>query len=304
MRNPAPTSHRNGETWLDSSGQLINAHGGGVIFHEGLYYWIGESRSGKSSVGVNLYRSRDLLSWDFVTTVIAPRKDDATHPLADGCIFERPKLLVNPRTKKFVCWWHHEMAGQGYSAAMLGRAVANRIEGPYDFAGVERPNGNESRDMTAIVAHDGNAFVMYSSRSNYDLHVVKLEDDFVNISKEDHKLFGEHREAPALFRHNGRWFLVTSGCTGWNPNPAELHTADKLRGPWRKLGNPCTGPNAEMTFGSQSTFIFERHDRPGEFVFMADTWKPGELERSGYVWLPIDLRGETPTIPWKDEWRP
>ena len=31
-----------GEVWRDSTGQPINAHGGGVLFHNGVYYWNGE----------------------------------------------------------------------------------------------------------------------------------------------------------------------------------------------------------------------------------------------------------------------
>ncbi|KAA3689690.1 glycosyl hydrolase family 43, partial [Bacteroides salyersiae] len=27
------------KSWLDTSGNPINAHGGGVLYHEGTYYW-------------------------------------------------------------------------------------------------------------------------------------------------------------------------------------------------------------------------------------------------------------------------
>ena len=28
-----------GEIWLDDQGVHINAHGGGMLYHEGTYYW-------------------------------------------------------------------------------------------------------------------------------------------------------------------------------------------------------------------------------------------------------------------------
>ncbi|MEI7534032.1 MAG: glycosyl hydrolase family 43, partial [Verrucomicrobiae bacterium] len=31
-----------GEIWRDTSGHPINAHGGGILYHEGVYYWYGE----------------------------------------------------------------------------------------------------------------------------------------------------------------------------------------------------------------------------------------------------------------------
>ncbi|MBW6499855.1 MAG: hypothetical protein K0B05_00545 [Bacteroidales bacterium] len=37
-------SIRPGEVWPDTDGNHINAHGGGIVFHDGVYYWFGEAR--------------------------------------------------------------------------------------------------------------------------------------------------------------------------------------------------------------------------------------------------------------------
>ena len=42
-----------GSVWNDITGRHINAHGGCVIFHEGIYYWFGEDRTGYNSNGVS-----------------------------------------------------------------------------------------------------------------------------------------------------------------------------------------------------------------------------------------------------------
>ena len=34
-------SIRSGELWPDTDGRHINAHGGGILLHEGTYYWYG-----------------------------------------------------------------------------------------------------------------------------------------------------------------------------------------------------------------------------------------------------------------------
>jgi len=42
--SPSEKSHsiQSGEIWYDSEGQVINAHGGGLLYHDGKYYWYGE----------------------------------------------------------------------------------------------------------------------------------------------------------------------------------------------------------------------------------------------------------------------
>ena len=33
-----------GQTWLDTEGKRIQAHGGSVIYVDGIYYWYGENK--------------------------------------------------------------------------------------------------------------------------------------------------------------------------------------------------------------------------------------------------------------------
>ena len=40
-----------GKEWKDTDGNPINAHGGGVLYHDGTYYWYGEYK------GEHTYRS-------------------------------------------------------------------------------------------------------------------------------------------------------------------------------------------------------------------------------------------------------
>ena len=36
--------HVNGQLWMDTDGQHINAHGGNIIQYNNTYYWYGENR--------------------------------------------------------------------------------------------------------------------------------------------------------------------------------------------------------------------------------------------------------------------
>ena len=67
---------------------------------------------------------------------------------------------------------------------------------------------------------------MYSSAGNKDLHIGRLSRDYTDVVGEYRKaIVGASREAPALFRHGDQYFMITSGCTGWDPNKALVHTA-------------------------------------------------------------------------------
>lgn len=94
--------------------------------------------------------------------------------------------------------------------------------------------------------------------------------------------------------------MITSGCTGWDPNEARMFSASSIWGPWKQHPNPCRGQNSEKTFGGQSTFVLELPEN--RFIFMADVWKPRSLMYSGHIWLPIQFDEQgVPFIEWTDE---
>lgn len=133
-----------GEIWKDTDGEQINAHGGGVLFHQGKYYWYGEYKiSGKAGnkamVGVSCYSSVNLYDWQNEGIVLSVSKEKK-HLLQAGCIIERPKVIYNARTGKFVMWFHHELKGEDYRSAMTGVAVSNSALGPFDYKYSCNPN--------------------------------------------------------------------------------------------------------------------------------------------------------------------
>lgn len=134
-----------GQTWKDNTGTHINAHGGGVLFHEGVYYLYGEHKIGgklgnTAQVGVGCYSSTDLYNWKNEGIALKVNESDSLSDIAKGCILERPKVIFNPKTRKFVMWFHLEMKGKGYDAALSGVAVSDQPTGPFIFVKSFRPN--------------------------------------------------------------------------------------------------------------------------------------------------------------------
>jgi len=339
MMNPALAGEafRPGEVWSDTSGVAINAHGGGMLVHDGIYYWFGEhkiegSAGNRAQVGVHVYSSRDLYHWkdDGIALNVS---DDPASDIVKDCIIERPKVLFNRHTKKFVMWFHLELKGKGYRAARNGVAIADRPQGPYQYLGSSRPDadawpmnvreddqiqgpgkhlandfalGQQSRDMTLFQDADDKAYLIYASEENQSLHISQLSDDYLKTMGRYLRLFpGTPLEAPTLFKRHGRYYLFASGVTGWKPNAAHSAIAKSIWGPWQELGNPVRGTAEEVstTFGAQSTYALPLPGQPDQIVFMADRWNPKNAIDGRYVWLPVEWERDKPALHWQSSWR-
>jgi hypothetical protein len=127
------TAIPNGETYLDSAGVPIQAHGGFTVKHEGMYYWVGEDKTHNraSFRGVAMYKSADLKNWQLVGSILTPETLDVYgNKVLAHCKIERPKILFNQATGKFVLWGHWETY-DGYGPSRVVVATASNIEGPY-----------------------------------------------------------------------------------------------------------------------------------------------------------------------------
>ncbi len=329
---------RPGEIWPDNHGVHINAHGGGVLHHDGVYYWFGEHKTegrggNQANVGVHVYRSTDLYNWKDEGIALKV-VDEPGHDIERGCVLERPKVIYNEKTKKFVMWFHLELKGQGYAAARTAVAVADHVTGPYTYLRSLRPHagvwptnavegrgpqngylrrdfagGQMSRDMTLFVDDDGKAYHITASEENRTLHISLLTDDYLDFTDQYVRVFpGGANEAPAICKHNDKYYMITSGLTGWAPNAARSAVADSVMGPWKPLGNPAVGVNPanglgpEKTFGAQSTFILPVAGKDGAFIAMFDQWRPRNAIDGRYVWLPVEFVDGRIVVRYRERW--
>ena len=345
-----------GEIWKDNTGTHINAHGGGVLYHEGVYYWYGEHKiAGKignsAQVGVGCYSTKDLYNWKNEGIALKVNDTDSLSDIAKGCVLERPKVIYNDKTKKFVMWFHLELKDKGYDAARSGVAVSDHPTGPFIFLKSFRPNagywpvnvqsfhkkpvadwvkphycggkgclpahvdsvnilgrdfkgGQMARDMNLFVDDDGSAYHIYSSEENSTTHISKLTDDYLSYSGQYFRVFpGRYMEGAALFKRNGKYYLIASDCTGWAPNAARSAVADEIFGSWTELGNPAVGKDSELTFHSQSTFVLQVQGKKDSYIYMGDRWTPDNPIDGRYVWLPIVFEGDAPKLYWQNKWR-
>lgn len=296
----APQTIANGTQFTDRSGSPLHAHGGGVLKSGAYYYWFGEHRNADNTFrSVDAYRSTDLKNWEFRGQVLT----EASHPELATANIERPKVMYNASTGQYVMWMHKEN-GSDYSEARAAVAVSDTVDGNYTWRGSFRPLGQHmSRDITVFTDTDGTGYMVSAARENYDLHIYRLTADHTGIaSLVANPWPGGHREAPALFKRGGVYFMLTSGATGWNPNQQRYATATSLSGPWsamRDVGD-------STAFGSQTAFVLPVQGSSGtSYLYLGDRWGNsfgGTVNDSRYVWLPLTFPSATSmSLSWSPE---
>ena len=193
-------------------------------------------------------------------------------------------------------------------AAAFGTPFGGGSSPEYDKERVFRRDfacGQMARDMTLFVDDDGRAYHLHASEENGALHISQLSDDYLRPAGRYSRAFaGRFMEAPAICKHEGRYYLIASGCTGWAPNAARSAVAENILGPWTELGNPWEGPEERIaiSYDSQPTHILPVEGKRGAFIFMGDRWRPENAIDGRYIWQPIEFRDGLPTLRWRDRW--
>lgn len=293
-----------GVLWNDVNGEQINAHGGCVVFTKGYYYWFGEDRTGSVSNGVSCYQSKDLYNWKRLGLSLKTKGEakENMNDISQGRLFERPKVIYNPKTNKWVMWSHWE-TGSGYGAARVCVATSDKIEGPYSLYKTFRPNGNESRDQTLFVDTDGKAYHFCSTDMNTNMNIALLRDDYLEPTPTETKILkGLSYEAPAIFKVDDMYYGLFSGCTGWAPNPGRTAYTYNILGEWNTGGNFAVDKLRQVTYNSQSCYVFKVEGKEKAYIYMGDRWNSKNVGNSHYVWLPISMRSGYPVVKWYDKW--
>ncbi|NQX12578.1 family 43 glycosylhydrolase [Microbacteriaceae bacterium VKM Ac-2855] len=343
------SSFRPGATWLDTDGNRIHAHGGSIFFEDGTYYWYGENKerstagSGIWHWGVRCYSSTDLYNWTDRGLIIPPTPDDSESPLHPAKGMDRPHIIKNRRTGQYVCWI--KVIGHTEQQEQLSTVlVADDILGPYAVVRESfQPLGMNAGDFDLVVEPtDGKAYY-YFERVHSELICADLTDDYLGVTGYYSTHFPHPhpplvREAPAYFRREGTHYLITSGTTGYFPNPSEIAAAPSFHGPWKVIGDAHPEDDSRTSYRSQISSVFKHPEKKDLYIALADRWLP-ELdaaasdqsenftklftgrahEMSGaaamaehavpdtsiadYVWLPVRFDDGHPTIIWADEWR-
>jgi hypothetical protein len=303
-----PQTIRPGEIWPDDRGLHIQAHGGGILKHEGVYYWFGEDRSEDIDPewrAVACYASTDLVNWQFRNRVFHSKVPSSEIGYGRRWVLERPKVYYNQQTKQFVMYMHIDGTGpsgegHAYLIGHVGIAVSDTVDGDYTWVRHFRPLGKESRDIGQFIDEDGTAYLIFESRPTGGFYIAKLSDDYLDVV-EATCFIRNGLEGGALIKYDGLYYLIGSHMTGWDPNPNKYATSTSLAGPWSEFKD--IAPPAKKTYGSQSTMMVRVDGtKATTVIFMGDIWKPRTQWDSRYLWMPLEIGEGRLWLPEPAEW--
>ncbi len=285
---------KNGAMWKDNKGNWVQAHGAGFVQVGDTWYMIGEDRSNSWNPDVNMYSTKDFVNWKFERKII---QNGVTHSsLGNGRFIERPKIMYNKKTGKYVVWCHWEQGNYGASEAAV--FYCDSVNGPYKFHWAGRPLDVKSRDCTAFVDDDGTAYFISTTSENQHLGLFRLSDDYLNVVEHTQLFSSQQREAPAVVKINGTYFMLFSACSGWDPNQTSYSYSKSLTGGWSSrsnIGNP-------IAYDTQAASILTLQGSGGTtYMYVGDRWQDPDLPESKTIMFPLHFSGNSVTYNYKQQ---
>jgi hypothetical protein len=269
-----------GVAFMDTAGERVNAHGGGIIREGDTYYLHGEMFSSSSTannfVGFSMYSSRDLATWKNEGVILPTQPSGELGPNRKG---ERPHIIKCPSTGEFVLYAH--AASEDYQTDKeVVYATSATVNGQYTYAGPLKNSGGTlavHSDISAYADASG-AYVLTESG-----HVYTLSQDCHSWVSD--KTYGAVNgdsggsESPTVFKAGSTYYWIGSHKTGWRANNNFYSTAPSMSGPWTYQGfiapvkDPSDSISDERTWLSQSTWVQPVVGCSGTvYVYWGDHW--------------------------------
>lgn len=276
-------SFRPGQVWLDTQGEPIQAHGGGLIFTESKYYWYGEDKEFTDcsnniwTWGIRLYSSSDLYNWNDEGLIIEPVLDDPDSDLFPSKGVDRPHI-VRRSDGKYICWL--KLTGNDACFTVF---MADSIKGPYkQIVRDYRPFGIEIGDFDLILNKQGQGWLFVTdARVGEGVKTLKLNKQLTQATKDVCRQYTQQkgslrREGIVVFERKDKKYMLTSGMTNYVPNEADSAESSSWSQSFISIGDPCVGDLTLTTFNSQPSEVFKI---PGheKYLVMADRWLGDKL---------------------------
>lgn len=275
---------QNGLLWKTNTGATVQAHAPGFVRVGDIWYMCGEDRANWWNPDVNLYSSTDLVNWKFEKKIIQNKV--TTPELGSSRMIERPKLLYNEKTGKYVVWCHYEASNYGASEAACFEC--DSVNGAYTYVWSGRPMGVKSRDCNVFQDNDGTAYFVSTTEENRHLGLFRLSDDYHEAVAHTQLFAWQSREAPAIVRIGARYFMFNSACSGWDPNQCKMSYTNDLTSGWTSLanvGNP-------IAYDTQAAAILEvKGTKTTTYLYVGDRWQDPGLPETKTIIFPISFNG-------------
>ncbi|MEU9228862.1 family 43 glycosylhydrolase [Streptomyces massasporeus] len=310
-RAAEPPSHLSNDTvWKDTDGNPILAQGGNVLKVGNTYYWVGQALVAGQPKAINLYSSTDLENWTFEKAIL---KQDGSEPyLTYPLWLGRPQLVQRP-DGTFVLVAEVDNGVRNRNQILF--ATSDTVDGTYTPTGApQEVNGNTTGDHSVFVDGD-KAYLVYvgdhlrgdQKQFNQTVNVAPLTDDWTGVEPAVYTEWYAHKEAPAVLKAGGKYYLFGSGLDYWNATPTSYRASSTLGGwdksvAWKQV---TTSPSSGNSFGTQFEQIIPVVGQNGttSYLYNGDRYSqfygkgapaPGGVGQN--AWYPLAFEGGEPVL--------
>ena len=263
----------------DVDGKRMHVQFPHIIFMDGKYYLYGSNKEFSNGCGIwhwgiVMYESDDMYNWKRVGIIIPPDENDAESPLNPHITMDAPCLIYNRKTDRWVAW----IIDMGKQKAFT--LSSDSLFGPYEMTGEGFfPCGFTVGDFDLAQTEDGRGYI-YFNNPHTKIVCAELTDDFTGVTGKFTTTL-EHpesvpfaREAPSHFERDGKHYIITSGTTGFFPNPSEIAVSNGHMCDYVTLGDPHVNDGTRSSFHSQVRSVFKHPYKKDLYVALADRWLP------------------------------
>ncbi len=225
----------------DIAGNIVDAHDGNIVFHNGTYFLYGEFYGNLTGAPftnggwgaapqLSVYTSADLTAWTFRGHLF-----NSSVPSGAGFTKWIPTALWSPACSCFVLWfgsggWAVATSVDGVSFDLVSNGATSRFGGSTDGTGI-------------FLDDDGQGYVVFAALSTggalnggHLISIERLAPDLLSSSKVNVSgLFPiDYVESPALFKRNGRYYVASGSCccACRGGSGLAIYSSDSVLGPW------------------------------------------------------------------------
>jgi hypothetical protein len=271
----------------DTYGNLMNAHGGGIIKVCDTYYLHGEyflsTTTDNNFNGFSMYSSKDFATWKNEGIILPQQASGLLGPNRKG---ERPHIIKCPATGEFVLFAHAADTTYQVDKEVV-YATSPTVNGKYTFKGALTSSGASSSCMTtdvppsscsgSIAAHSD----MSALTDGTGAWVVTESGGVYTLASDCHSFTSSKTvgincttggaEAPTVFKAGNTFFWIGSDKTGWRANDDFYSTSTSMTGTWSCQG--YLAPQGDLTWMTQTTWVMPIQGSSGTtYVYWGDHW--------------------------------
>lgn len=261
----------NTESRRDTTGAIVDAHDGNLLFADGRYYLYGTAYGKTAGYSINnrfrVYSSPDLEHWTF--------EGELLKSPPDGVLYN-PSVAYNSRTHQYVLWynWYAKLwDGQ------VGVAVSDTPIGPFKIVNL-RANITQADQRpgagTLFVDDDGTGYYIYTAiAQDHAVYIERLTPDYLASTGQASDVLSHGCEATSMLKHDGHYYALfdKTCCFCKQGSGARVIVASSPLGPYTEKQNINRLADQSLIVPGQQASIAHIPTPDGDaLIWIADRW--------------------------------